>query len=53
VKEERRALAAIIASGIVTYRRPYLDVGYDMVAKEALAIADAIIKKSDSTPGPR
>jgi hypothetical protein len=48
MSEERRALAAIIAAGVVTYRRPYTEGGYRSTAAEALAVADAIIKQDQA-----
>lgn len=47
-QEERSALAAIVASGIVTYRRPTNPTGFKQVADDALAVADAILNKTEA-----
>lgn len=47
-REERAALAAIIASGLVRNMPPTTHQSQQTIAKQALAVADMIINQTDA-----
>lgn len=47
-REERAALAAVIASGLVRNMQPTSHQAQQTIAKQALAVADMIINQTDA-----